>query len=248
MFIIAGLLAAAAASAADDSLYYRAPESSSAADLAQAAQALARRSQNFGYKGVEAAVVKRDGRMVVQLSCEGGLTPEMKGVLNAFGRMSGSSVELRFPSVPNDVVRDQVRPGLRPSEDRAPAGTKWIRFRNPDEAPVLVRDELAVSRGEIRMRSIRDRSGSPRVFWDISQLRSREIQEADRKARLGSPYLVMDGWAIEAVALNTLERNEEGQIVPAARLYFAPMSRIVQEALANPMPLTLVNEEEAEGP
>ncbi|HLY75164.1 MAG TPA: hypothetical protein VKU80_13670, partial [Planctomycetota bacterium] len=164
------------------------------------------------------------------------------------GRMSGSSVELRFPAVQNDVKKEKRDPPrLRSSVDKGAAGTTWLRFRDSDQAPVLFCDEPVVNRGEIQMRTIKDKSGSPRVFWDISQLRSREIRDAEGKAWVGSPYLVMDGWLIESVALNTLERNEEGQIVPAARLYFTPSSRITLEALIYPMPITLQNEEELAG-
>ncbi len=247
MSFIAGLLLAVATTTADDCLYYRAPDSASPEDLTKAAQAMAARCRNYGYKGIQTVVLEREGRKVIQVLCESGLTPEMKAVLNAFGRMSGSSVELRFPAALTFVEKEQYRPGLRPSEDRAPAGTKWFRFRLPDETPVLLRDDPVVTRGEIQMRTIKDRSGSPKMFWDISQLQSREIRDAERKGKLGSPYLVMDGWAIESVSLNTLEKNEEGRIVPASRLYFTPTSHIVQEALANPMPLTLQNEEEGEG-
>jgi len=247
MSFIAGLLLSVAAASAEDCLYYRAPDSATPEDLTKAAQAMAARCRNYGYKGIQTVVMEREGRKVVQVLCESGLTPEMKAVLNAFGRMSGSSVELRFPAVLTVIEKEQYQPGLRPSDDRAPVGTKWFRFRLPDEAPILLRDNPVVTRGEIQMRTIKDRSGSPRMFWDISQLQSREIRDAERKGKLGSAYLVMDGWAIEPVALNTLEKNEEGRIVPASRLYFTPTSHIVQEALANPMPLTLQNEEEGEG-
>jgi len=247
MKFIAGLLLAAGATSAEDCLYYRAPDAASPEDLTKAAQAMATRCRNYGYKGIQTLVLEREGRKVVQVLCESGLTPEMKAVMNAFGRMSGSSVELRFPAVLSDVEKQQYRPGFRPSDDRAPSGTKWVRFRIPDETPVLLRDDPSVTRGEIQIRTVKDRTGTPRMFWDISQLQSRELRDAERKGKLGSPYLVMDGWAIESVALNTLERNEEGRIVPAARLYFTPTSHIVQEALANPMPFMLQNEEEAEG-
>ncbi len=244
MLLIAGLLLSVAATPPEDYLYYRIAESASPEDIAKAAQAMTTRCRNYGYKGVQTAVIEREGRKVVQVTCEGGRTPEMKAVLNGFGRMSGSAVELRFPVVLTDVEKEQYRPGDRPADDKAPAGTKWFRFRNVDEAPVLLRDELVVTRGEIQMRMVKDRSGSPKSFWDISQLPSREIRDAERKGKLGTPYLIMDGWAIEAVTLNTLEKNEEGKVVPAARLYFTPTSRIVQEALANPMPFMLQNEEE----
>lgn len=247
MSFIAGLLLSMAATAAEDCLYYRAPDAASPEDLTKAAQAMAARCRNYGYKGIQTVVMEHEGRKVVQVLCESGLTPEMKAVLNAFGRMSGSSAELRFPVVLTEVKKEQYRPGLRPSDDRAPAGTKWYRFRIPDETPILLRDDPVVTRGEIQMRTIHDKTGSPRMFWDISQLQSREIRDAERSGKLGSPYLVMDGWAIESVALNTLEKNEEGRIVPASRLYFTPTSHIVQEALANPMPFMLQNEEEVEG-
>jgi hypothetical protein len=248
MHILAGLLVALAASPLDDTIYYRAPESASAEDLAKAAEALATRCGNYGYKGIRTAVVDRGGRRMVQVLCEGGLTPEMKAVLNAFGRLSGSWVELRFPAVLRDAEKEQYRPGAQSSEDRAPAGAMWLRFRDPDQAPVLVRNEPVVTRGEMQVRTIKDASGSPRVFWDLSQLRSREIRAAQQKVSLDVPYLIMDGWVIEAVAMNSLEKNQEGKIVPAARLYFRPTSSIAQEALAHPMPVTLQNEEEAENP
>ncbi|MBV8881988.1 MAG: hypothetical protein JO332_18675 [Planctomycetaceae bacterium] len=230
----------------DDCNFYLTPESASAEEAAKAAQAFAARCKDYGYKGIQTTVVERDGRRLVQILCDGGLTLEMKSTLNAFARLSGTSVELRFPAVLSGVDKEQFQPGARPSEDKAPAGTRWFRFRTPDDPPVLLRDDLVSTRGEIQMKTQKEKTGLIRTFWEISPLQTREIREAETKGKLGAPYLVMDGVAIEPVQLNTLERNEEGRIVPATKFYFTPTSRVVQDALANPMPFVLESEDTAE--
>jgi hypothetical protein len=233
----------------DDCTFFRTPESATAEDASKAAQAFATRCRNYGYKGIQTTVVERDGRKLIQVLCDLGLTPEMKSVLNDFARLSGTSVELRFPAAAlTDVEKEQFRPGARAADDTAPPGTKWFRFRNPEFSPVLLRDTPVATRGEIQMRTQKERSGSTRIYWDLSLLQTREIREAEKKARLGTPILIMDGWAIEPVNLNTLEKNPEGRIVPALRLYFMPTSHVVQEALAHPMPFTLEGEEAAGEP
>lgn len=247
MALIAGLLLTLVQVVPDDCLFYRTPENASAEEASKAAQAFAARCRDYGYKGIQTTVVERDGRRLVQVLCESGWTSEMKSTMNAFARMSGSSVELRFPVTLSDVEREQYQPGQKPENDTAPPGAKWYRYRNPDESPVLLRDAPAAKGGEIQMRTQKERSGSIRTYWDLSLLQSREIREAEKKGRLGDPVLVLDGWAVESVVLNTLERNEEGRIVPAQRLYFTPASTVVQHALANPMPFPLESEELADG-
>jgi len=93
------------------------------------------------------------------------------------------------------------------------------------------------------MRTVKDKSGNTRVFWELNSLQSREIRELERKGKLGTPYLLMDGYVLEAVALTTLERNDEGKIVPAQKLSFTPVMHVVQVALANPLPFALQGEE-----
>src|SRR5436190_18919557 len=89
--------------ATEDCVFYRTPESATAEDATRAAQAMATGCKNYGYKGIHTAVVERDGRKLVQVLCDGGLTPEMKATIDAFAGLSGSAIELRFPAVLSDV-------------------------------------------------------------------------------------------------------------------------------------------------
>lgn len=248
MIMIAAFLLSMSQPVLDDCIYYPLPESAGAEESSKAAQALAARCRGYGYKGIQTTVIECDGRKSVQVLCDMGLTPEMKTTLTQFSRLSGTSVELRFPLLLSDVDREQYQPGARPSEDKAPPGARWFRYRNPELPPVLLRETPVVTKGEMQMKTKKERSGSTRTFWEISSLQSREIREAEKKSKLGIPVLVMDGWAIEPVPLNTLEKNEEGRIVSAPRLYFMPTSSIVQEALAHPMPFVLDGEEPPQEP
>jgi hypothetical protein len=161
-------------------------------------------------------------------------------------QLSGSSVEVRFPAYLSEVEKEQYQARPNPCDDTSPPGASWYRFRNPDETPVLLREEPVATRNEILMRTVKDKSGSTRTFWELSVLQTREIREAERKGKLGTPYLLLDGLVVEAVPLSTLEKNDEGKIVPAPKMSFTPVSHLVQVALANPMPFSLENEETAD--
>lgn len=226
----------------EDCVFYRTPENAAAEDVTRSAQAMAARCKNYGYKGIHTTVVERDGRKLVQVLCDGGLTPEMKATIDLFAGISGSAIELRFPVVLTDIEKQQYRPGAKPSEDKAPPGMRWFRFRSSEDAPVLLKDEFMSKGSEIQMRTQKESTGKTKTYWDISLLQTRELQKAEIE-KLGHPYLVGDGWALEAVVLNTLEKNEEGKIVPAQRFYFTPKSAILQEALIAPMPFPLQNED-----
>ncbi|HZE95875.1 MAG TPA: hypothetical protein VE981_02500 [Planctomycetota bacterium] len=245
MIRLAAILFPMLLSVSETTLYYRGPDNADPQDYARAAQAFGARCKSYGYKGIQTSVVDREGRKVVQVVCDTGITVDMKKTLNCFAELSGSAVELRFPLVLSDVEKEQFQAKPSACDDTAPAGARWFRFRKNEDPPVLLRDAPLVTRNEMQLRTTREKekSGATRVYWEISTFQTREIREADKKAKFGTPVLVLDGWAVEAVPLITLEKNDEGKVVPAQKMAFSPTSAVVLEALANPMPFPLQAEE-----
>lgn len=233
------VLSLSAQTQTDEALLYKAPDGATSEDLTKAAQAFTERCKAYGYKGVQARGMEQNRTKMIQVTCETGFTPEMKNTLNAFAWMTGTSVELRFPYALGEVEREQYQAFPDPKKDRAPKDGKWFRFWNPETPPVLLRDVPMVKKGDLLKGRVRERSGEDRPFWEISTQKTREIREADRKASLGAPYLVLDGLAVEAINLVTLERDPDGQIVPAERLSFTPTLPVVRDALAYPLPFSL---------
>jgi len=192
---------------------------------------------------MQADVVERVCLKYVRVTCESGFSPDMMAILNAFTQLSAASVELRFPATLSDAQKEQYQPGTHPSEDKAPAGAKWYRHPWSGQRPILLRDEPFVPKSEILLKYVKDRYGKVRTSWEIGSLQTRLLREAERKGRLGTPYLIIDGLAVEAVPLKGMEKNEEGKVVLSDRLGFVPASRVVREILANPMPFSLQLEE-----
>jgi hypothetical protein len=248
MIRIAAGIAALLLFQSHDNLYYRAPDNVDPDDLPKAMAAFSARCKAYGYKGIQTAIVDRACRKVIQVSCESGLTDEMKRTLDILSQLGGTSVELRFPAYLKDVEKEQYQARPNPCDDTSPPGASWYRFKDCAEPAVLLRDSPLITKNEIQFRTVKDKSGSPRVFWELTALQTREIRELERKGKLGTPYLLLDGVVVEAVPLMTLEKNDEGKIVPAQKLSFTPVLHVVQVALANPLPFALQNEEVSENP
>lgn len=223
----------------DETVVYRAPEGADPDDLSLAAQALVARCKAYGYKGIHAVVLDNVCSKYIHVTCATGFTPEMKRTLNVFARLSASSVELRFPAVLTDVEKEQYQSRPNPAQDTAPQGTQWHRCWNSEEAPVLLRKAPLVTRSDLALREVKDRNGGVRRIWEISSLQTRAIRAAEKKGKLGSPSLLVDGWVVEEVVLNAFEKNEEGKTVPAERMSFTSVSRVLREVLAYPMPVAL---------
>ncbi len=248
MVRIVALLASLMLAAPPDAVFYRAPDSIDPDDLPKAMAAFSARCRDYGYKGIQTVIVERQCRKVIQVTCESGLTAEMKRTLDVLAELGGTSVELRFPAWLKEREKEQYQARPNPCDDTSPPGASWYRFRNPEEAPVLLRDEPLITKGEIQMRKAKDKSGGERAYWELTALQTREIRELERKGKLGAPYLLMDGFVAEIVPLTTLEKNDEGKIVPAPRMSFAPVQHVLQVALTHPLPFVLQNEERDENP
>lgn len=245
---IALLLASLFLAAPQDGLYYRAPDSVDPDDLPKAMAAFIARCRDYGYKGIHMTIVEQQCRRVIQVTCESGLTDEMKRTLDSLAQLGATSVELRFPATLKETEKEQYQARPNPCDDTSPPGASWYRFRNPEEAPVLLRDEPLITKGEIQMRIVKEKSGEMRTYWELTAMQTREIRELERKGRLGTPVLLLDGLIAEAVPLVTLEKNDEGKIVPAAKMSFTPVQHIVLVAMANPLPFALQNEAHVENP
>lgn len=222
-----------------EAMVYTAQDSASAEDLAKTAQAMSARCKAYGYKGVLAAPAEMVCRRIIQVTCETAITPEMKLTLDGFAQLSCSSVELRFPHPLTEIEKEQYQAGSGSLQETTPDGARWFRFRNPEDASVLLRDVPVILKSEILTRQLKDKSGQVQWSWEVNPLKSREILETERKSRLGVPYLLIDGWAIEAAPLTTLEKDDNGRIVAVERVGFAPTQRLVRVALAFPMPCSL---------
>ena len=228
-------------------LLYKVPEKATPEDLAKVAAAMTARCKAHGYKGMQASIVEREGRQSLQISSDSGFTPEMRLILNEFAWKSGSSIELRFPVVLTDVEKEQYQAHANPREDKAPPGAKWFRSRAFEVPPVLLRDTPVVTKSEILQKSSKDKTGGFTTLWEISRLQTRELREVERKLKLGTPFLILDGWVVGKVTLTEMEKNEEGQLITAERMSFVPSSALVREALLNPMPFALEIDDGTEG-
>lgn len=222
-----------------ETLVYGAPDSAGSEDLAKAAQAMAARCKSYGYKGILAVPIEEEGRTGIQVISDTGFTPEMKRMLDGFAQLSCSSVEIRFRRPLTEIEKEQYQPGADPSQDKAPSGVRWFRFRGSEEEPVLLRDFPVIVKSEILSRQARVKSGAMQRSWEVNGLKTRELLELEKKGRLGTPYLIIDGGVIEALALTTFKTNEEGKRVAAERAGFSPSLRWVREALSWPMPFCL---------
>lgn len=248
MVRFAALLIPLFLAAPPDGLYYRGPDSVDPDELPKAMAALTARCRDYGYKGIQTVIVERQCRKVIQVTCDSGFTAEMKHTIDLLATLGGTSVELRFPARLKEVEKEQYKARTNPCDDTTPPGASWYRFRNSEEIPVLLRDEPLITKNEIQTRTVKDKSGAPRTYWELTTMQTREIRDLERKGRLGAPYLLFDGFVAESVPLTTLEKNDEGKIVPAARMSFAPVQHLLQVALANPLPFELQNEEAEEHP
>jgi hypothetical protein len=227
-------------------ILYKAPDEATPQELSKAAKALAARCLGYGYRGIQTTIVDRGCSKVIQVTCETGFTPEMMITLNAFAQLSATTVELKFPAFLTDIQREQYQPGANSKDDKAPPGARWIRRYGPEGSPLLLRDAPIVTKSDILPRLIKDRGSVTRQIWEINPLLTRTIREEERRGRLGTPVLLIDGWALEAVALHGLEKNEEGRTILADRMSFVPVSRVVREILATPLPFALRIEEPAD--
>jgi hypothetical protein len=222
-----------------EGLTYGVPGNPGTEEVDKAVRQFAARCKGYGYKGIHAIRTERAGASYVQVTCETGITPAMQGTLNAFAELSGSSVEIRFPKYLSDVESEQYGWAWDPAEDRAPEGTKWFRPWNSEAPPLLLRDKPRVTKSEILQTTVRDAGGREMVVWELSRLKTREIHQADRIEKLGTPYLLADGFVVEALDLVTTARNDDGQLMSAPRASFSPTSRITREVLLHPLPFAL---------
>jgi hypothetical protein len=221
-------------------LTYCVPGNPGVEEAAKGVRILASRCRAYGYRGIRTAITQLDGVTYVQVTCETGITPAMKRILSAFAELSGSSVEIRFPYSLSEVESEQYGWEAESAEDRAPPGTNWFRPWKSEAAPVLLRDTPLVTRADILQTVLRDRTGKDRVIWELSKLKTRELQKADRSGNLGVPYLILDGFVLDSLALTTRTRNEDGEAVPMPRASFSPNSRFIRELLLNPLPFAFV--------
>jgi hypothetical protein len=221
-------------------LTYSVPGNPGPEEAARGLRIFASRCRAYGYRGIRTEITQLDGETYAQVTCKTGITPAMKRILSAFAELRGSSVEIRFPYSLCEVECEQY--GWEPdsAEDRAPEGTSWFRPWKSETAPVLLRDTPLVTKAEILQTVIRGRNGQDRVIWELSKLKTRELQKADRNGSLGAPYLIMDGFALDSIDLTTRTRNEDGEVVPMSRASFSPNSRFIRELLLNPLPFAFI--------
>jgi hypothetical protein len=221
-------------------LTYCVPGDPGPEETAKGVRIFSSRCRAYGYRGIHTAITRLEGVTYVQVTCETGITPAMKRVLGAFAELSGSSVEIRFPYSLCEVEGEQYGWEPDPAEDRAPEGTGWFRPWKSETAPVLLRNTPLVAKADLLQTVIRDGSGKDHVIWELSKLKTRELQKADRSGNLGVPYLIMDGFVLDSLALTTRTRNEDGEAVPMPRASFSPNSRFIRELLLKPLPFAFL--------
>ena len=217
-----------------------APPKATLEEVTIAAQNLAARCKSYGYKGVRTRVSEERDKKWVEVECDSGFTAEMVGMIRVFGAIRGASIEIRFPYERTEAELEQYQPGADTAQDRAPRGARWYRCLAPKSPPLLLLDSPAVVRQDILITYRRNRRGVMQLSCDISRTRTREIERADLRHRLGTPYLILDGRILQPIHLIRKEIDRDNKrIVTAERASFFPYGSGLREVLLYPLPVTL---------
>lgn len=184
-----------------EEFYFNVPKDAKDEELKMAANGIAARCKFYGYAGIKANVIERNGIKIISLSAESGFSQEMKDKLVILGRCAAQKIELGFCYEMTEREKEQFKPGHwdNPQEDKAPKGTRWVRMLKEDTLEddtqqgigpvVLLRNEI-ISQSEFQRRH-----PSSRSVWLLTKAAT---QKASKFSKLdgiygGSYYDILPG-------------------------------------------------------
>jgi len=228
------LILALPAAAQEKTLRLEGPKDTKEEDLQKAATAFQSRCEAFGYKGVTSRLIEKDGKKLVELSCDLGFTDRMKPKIKLLSAKACKTVTLRFSRHLDERESEQYEPGKT-----APEGTEWVTLKG-HSGPLLVEkepnSELA-GKFQIKKNCFQHTAVQCAAF-------SRTALGTKKSFDLFLAFLIVDGQYTPAVKLEIETVDDDPEKPRAPDVHIVGSRRSAEEeifvvSLANPMPFPL---------
>jgi hypothetical protein len=229
------LILALPVAAQEKTLRLEGPKDAKDEELQKAATAFQSRCEAFGYKGITSRLIEKDGKKLVELSCDLGFTDRMMPRIKLLSAKACKAVTLRFNRPLDERESEQYEPGKT-----APAGAEWVTLKGYSR-PLLVEkepnSELA-GKFQIKKGCFQHAAGQCAAF-DRTALGSKKALD------LFLAFLVVDGLYTPSVKLEIetiVDEDAEKPRTPQVHIVGARGSadeEIFVVSLANPMPFPL---------
>ncbi len=217
-------------------MYLTGPKDAKESSLSSAARALSSRCKTYGYQGVTAKVIDRNGGKEIQLSISPRFTKEMQERIQQLSALAGKKVEYRVSYTMTAAQKEQYSP-KGSNLKNAPKGAIW--YWNFSTSEWKRTTYVNLLRTGIVLRT-KDLSGikSDNSFGEYYEVSSSGLKKLKGMTR-EKLRLVVDGQVMDYFAGWFGSRDVFRKPYKKLRVYGVTVNRTVESSLKHPLPFPL---------